>query len=362
MEEPAQPAIEALRERRVRYHPESQHRFAIASLEESARLVPVAPALVGAPAPDLDDAGRRGDLRGHRGGGAGARRRRGAADPRPGRPRHVVLVGALAVRDARLAGRDARARGATTPGNVNSTAREIIRLWENRMIWAGLEVMGEVPFTDVIIHSTVLAAGRAADVEEPRHRDRPARDDRRARRRCDALRAAQDLVDPGRALLARRDRGGAQAREQALERLAPDPPERGRGRARRSSRRRSRSAGSSPGSTTRGRRSRRPGARFDFATATNVLYHLTFDDFCDWYAEAIKPRLYEHEPAACATALAALERLLALLHPVMPHVTEEIWSHLPGSRGAPDRVGVARRRTAATRGRSTRSSACRRRR
>ena len=43
------------------------------------------------------------------------------------------------------------------PGNVNSTAREIIRLWENRMIWAGLEVMGEVPFTDVIIHSTVLA-------------------------------------------------------------------------------------------------------------------------------------------------------------------------------------------------------------
>ena len=35
MEEPAQPAIEALRERRVRFHPESQHRFAIASLEET---------------------------------------------------------------------------------------------------------------------------------------------------------------------------------------------------------------------------------------------------------------------------------------------------------------------------------------
>ena len=30
-----------------------------------------------------------------------------------------------------------------------------------------------------------------------------------------------------------------------------------------------------------------------------------------------------------ATAFAALERLLKLLHPVMPHVTEEIWSHLP---------------------------------
>ena len=73
-------------------------------------------------------------------------------------------------------------------------------------------------------------------------------------------------------------------------------------------------------------------AAFDFATATNVLYHLTFDDFCDWYAEAVKPRLYEHETAACATALAALERLLALLHPMLPHVTEEIWSHLPGAR------------------------------
>jgi valyl-tRNA synthetase len=61
----------------------------------------------------------------------------------------------------------------------------------------------------------------------------------------------------------------------------------------------------------------------------DALYHLTFDDFCDWYAEAIKPRLYEGDQAAVATALAALERLLALLHPMLPHVTEEIWSQLP---------------------------------
>ena len=57
-----------------------------------------------------------------------------------------------------------------------------------------------------------------------------------------------------------------------------------------------------------------------------ALYRLTFDDFCDWYAEAIKPRLREDDEDAAATALAALERLLQLLHPVMPHVTEEIWS------------------------------------
>jgi valyl-tRNA synthetase len=70
-------------------------------------------------------------------------------------------------------------------------------------------------------------------------------------------------------------------------------------------------------------------ARFDFAAAVKALFSLTFDDFCDWYAEAIKPRLYGEDADAAATALAALERLLALLHPVMPHVTEEIWAQLP---------------------------------
>jgi valyl-tRNA synthetase len=67
--------------------------------------------------------------------------------------------------------------------------------------------------------------------------------------------------------------------------------------------------------------------RFDFAHAVDRLYHLTFDDFCDWYLEAIKPRL--GDATTRATAFAALERLLKLLHPVLPHVTEEIWSHLP---------------------------------
>jgi valyl-tRNA synthetase len=68
---------------------------------------------------------------------------------------------------------------------------------------------------------------------------------------------------------------------------------------------------------------------FDFSHLVDELYHLTFDDFCDWYAEAIKQRLYDGDADARATATAALERLLKLLHPVMPHVTEEIWSHLP---------------------------------
>ena len=73
-------------------------------------------------------------------------------------------------------------------------------------------------------------------------------------------------------------------------------------------------------------------AAFDYAGVVARLYRVTFDDFCDWYAEAIKPRLYDGDEAARSTALTALERLLALLHPVMPHVTEEIWSNLPARR------------------------------
>jgi valyl-tRNA synthetase len=72
---------------------------------------------------------------------------------------------------------------------------------------------------------------------------------------------------------------------------------------------------------------------YRFAAAVDALYHLTFDDFCDWYAEAVKARLHAKDADAAATALYALERLLALLHPVMPHVTEEVWSHLPARRG-----------------------------
>ena len=70
-------------------------------------------------------------------------------------------------------------------------------------------------------------------------------------------------------------------------------------------------------------------ALYEFAPPMTALYRLVFDDFCDWYAEAVKPRLYERDPDTAATALAALERVLTLLHPVMPHVTEEIWTALP---------------------------------
>src|SRR5205085_2454336 len=64
-------------------------------------------------------------------------------------------------------------------------------------------------------------------------------------------------------------------------------------------------------------------AAYDFAHAVDRLYHLTFDDFCDWYLEAVKPRIYGGDADALATALATLERLLKLLHPAMPQEAEE---------------------------------------
>jgi valyl-tRNA synthetase len=63
------------------------------------------------------------------------------------------------------------------------------------------------------------------------------------------------------------------------------------------------------------------------------MYETFWSDVCDWYLELVKPRLYEGDAEASAVLLHVLGRCLALLHPFMPHVTEEIWSFMPGERG-----------------------------
>jgi valyl-tRNA synthetase len=72
---------------------------------------------------------------------------------------------------------------------------------------------------------------------------------------------------------------------------------------------------------------------YDFAHAVQECYGFVYGDLCDWYLEIVKPRLYEGEAEVSATLLYALERVLALLHPTMPFVTEEIWSFHPARRG-----------------------------
>ena len=72
---------------------------------------------------------------------------------------------------------------------------------------------------------------------------------------------------------------------------------------------------------------------YDFAHAVQEVYSFFWRDLCDWYLEIVKPRLYDGEEEVSATLLYVLERVLALLHPTMPFVTEEIWSFHPGRRG-----------------------------
>ena len=217
------------------------------------------------------------------------------------------------------------------PGDLNTTARDIIRLWENRMIFAGLELMGDVPFSNVVIHSLVHAptGGRMSK-----------------------------SLGTGMNPLALIEKHGADATRYGLMKMASSQDvtfsegaiEEGRKLANKlwnASRLLLSAAGEEvearPTSleerwilarieVVRGQLERAIDA-FDFSEAMSLLYHLTFDDFCDWYAEAIKPRLYAGDADARATALAALERLLKLLHPAMPHVTEEIWTNLPNREG-----------------------------
>ena len=59
------------------------------------------------------------------------------------------------------------------PGSVLTTARDIIFLWVARMIYSGLELMGEEPFADVLIHSTLAQPRRPPHVAHARHRHRP---------------------------------------------------------------------------------------------------------------------------------------------------------------------------------------------
>ncbi|HEX9031545.1 MAG TPA: valine--tRNA ligase [Streptosporangiaceae bacterium] len=78
---------------------------------------------------------------------------------------------------------------------------------------------------------------------------------------------------------------------------------------------------------------------FEFAKVSDALYHFAWDEFCDWYLELAKPVLTSTGPNGPDEAAAArtrrvlghvLDRLLRLIHPLMPFVTEELWTALTG--------------------------------
>jgi valyl-tRNA synthetase len=326
MDEIKQPALQALRERKIVYHPESQHRFAIDSLES---------------APDWNIS--RQIWWGHQipvwycpDGHLTVEEEEPAACAECG---STELTQESDVLDTWFS--SALWPFATLgwpsetddlayfyPGDLQTTAREIIRLWENRMIFCGLELMGEVPFRDVVIHTTVLARdGRRMSkslktgIDPLELIEKYGTDATRYGLMKNSL--TQDVRFSDSALeegskLSNKLWNAARLIVIACEGAAP---------------------AERPSSLEEHwilarlshvqREVERLLDEFDFAHTMDELYHLTFDDFCDWYLEAVKTRLYDGDADARATAAAALERLLKLLHPVMPHVTEEIWSHLP---------------------------------
>jgi valyl-tRNA synthetase len=219
------------------------------------------------------------------------------------------------------------------PTDVNSTARDIIFLWVARMVMMGVEFTGELPFRDVNIHALILdefgqkmSKTRGNGVDPLEAIDSHGAD--ATRFGLLAMSSSQDvkynekkiqqgqelankLWNASRLILLGAGEAEAAPRPQTvedrwilsrLERLTENVTALIDG--------------------------------FDLSRAALDLYGAFWGEVCDWYLEFVKPRLRE-DPGAdtSATVLYVLDRVLRLLHPMMPFVTEEIWSHMPGERG-----------------------------
>ncbi len=214
------------------------------------------------------------------------------------------------------------------PTQVLSTARDIIFLWVARMIMMGLEYMGDVPFSDVYIHSVVQAPdgrrmskslGTGIDPEEliAEHGADAVRFGLLMISSTQDVRFSHDRIGQGRQLVTKLwnaarlviERGGAVGVGEVTPATDAD-----RWMASRLARAIERADAAL--------------AEFRFSQFADDIYHLVFDEFCDWYLELLKAG-----EASPDVAAALLEQLLALMAPMMPFVSEEVWSRLPGSDG-----------------------------
>ena len=234
------------------------------------------------------------------------------------------------------------------PTSFLTTAREIIFLWVARMIMMGLEFPGAIPFDDVYVHSVIQARdgrrmskslGTGIDpVEEiDVHGADALRFGLLAMSSTQDVRYSDAKVQQGRdlankiwnasrlILLNAQDQSATNTRQGQAPaavacRTAPDV--------------------SSPEDRwilSRLQRAIEDVTRnleqYDFAHAALDAYRFFWSELCDWYLEIAKPRLYEGEPEVSATSLWVLEQTLALLHPMMPFVSEEVWSYHPYRQG-----------------------------
>jgi len=225
------------------------------------------------------------------------------------------------------------------PTSVLVTGRDIIFFWVARMLFMGLEFMDQVPFREVLIHGLVLDAqgrkmskslGNGVDPIEVIEQygadtlrfmlvtgSTPGNDLRFHLERLEGTRNfANKIWNAARfALLNLEDfelvplnrEGFTLADRWILSRLNQLTRE-----------------------VTAGLET------YEVGEVARLLYEFFWGEFCDWYIELIKPRLYGDDQGARKVAqnvlVEVLGKSLQLLHPFMPFITEEIWQHLPGNR------------------------------
>ena len=224
------------------------------------------------------------------------------------------------------------------PGDVLVTGFDIIFFWVARMIMMGLHFMGEVPFRTVYIHALVRDQhGQKMSKSKQNIIDPLELIDQFG---CDALRfTLAAMAAPGRDIKLAESRVEGYrnfvtklwnaTRFCQMNGAALDPA-------------------FDPAACTQqvnrwavgkiarlGKDLDTAFANYRFDEAASALYHVAWHDFCDWYIEFSKPIITgDDAPAAAETRAAvawALGQILHLLHPIMPFVTEEIWSQLGGA-------------------------------
>jgi valyl-tRNA synthetase len=217
------------------------------------------------------------------------------------------------------------------PGQVLVTSRDIINLWVARMIVSGLEFRGDKPFSDVVIHATIMD-------------DEGKRQSKSKGTGIDPLEIIDvHGADPLRFALAWSTRGTQDLR--FGKRLSAQRVEMARNFVTKLWNAARFAAQKSPGLNTaapagapevedrwiQSRLSTTVASvtealdRYEFGEAAELLYKFVWDDFCDWYIELSKRR---SDAWVGCTLGRILDASLRLLHPFIPFVTEEIWQKL----------------------------------
>ncbi|HWN82530.1 MAG TPA: class I tRNA ligase family protein, partial [Candidatus Udaeobacter sp.] len=220
------------------------------------------------------------------------------------------------------------------PTQFLSTGPDIIFFWVARMIAAGLDFMGQVPFSDVNFHA-IVRDGQGRKMSKSLGNS-PDPLEIIAEQGADALRFTLMYLTPtGQDLhfdLKRLELGRFFANKlwNAAKLVIGNLPATAEG------------GGGAENIEDRWIRSRLAAAQvattaalesYDFQAAAKAVYEFIWHEYCDWYLELAKLRFYGADEAgrntAARTAYEVLETSLRLLHPMMPFLTEDLWQRLP---------------------------------